>query len=94
MVTPRYCERHGTFHSETCDEIDALRAAVVPIHPDQMRLAVDELLDGPKVLCWSCGCQRRLADLDGDGRCSTCGPRVSLEDALAESLRRRGVEPR
>lgn len=86
-----FCDECAIFHEAGhCDDIRALRAAVIPIHRDQMFL---ELTDGPKVLCWGCGCQHRLADLDGEGRCSTCGPRVSLEAALAASLRRRGVEP-
>lgn len=89
-----YCPECLSFHEAGhCDDIRALRAAVVPCHPDQMHFD-DEILVGPKVLCWGCGTQQRLDDLDQDGRCDVCAPRPSLEDVLAESLRQRGVTPR
>lgn len=86
-----YCPECETFHQpDRCAEIQARRATVTPINVKQLSLSDD--VDDPMQLCRSCDARVPLSELSEAGQCDVCA--TTLEELLAESLRRRGIEVR
>lgn len=51
-IAPPFCERHGTWHRGSCEEIDQLRANATPrVSREQLAFG----LPNPVTLCRACG---------------------------------------